>query len=189
MKENRKTIPVLIFALLFLVTTFNVAAQDAMTTFTTSDEALKVAVPEHWAVAEIGPGAVRIESADAYVSITLVPATMLTDYGLYLGQTGEEALQFIFEAELFVPQQDDTEVGEIQPLELTNTVSAAQFSIATSSNEGVLIAAIHSDAVVAYVSVVVPSGEYNNFEEIVHNIAESITVSVTADELIALIMS
>jgi hypothetical protein len=187
----RYTKYLMLFALILalIATSLSVAAQDNVTPFTTADNSLTVVVPDGWTVEEIGPGSIAMVTDDAYVGITLFPTNMLADVGLPLGNSAEETLQFIFESELFVPQQDDTEVGEIQPLELANTVSAAQFSIATSSNEGVLIAAIHSDAVVAYISVVVPSGEYNNFEENVRNITESITVSVTADELIALIMS
>jgi hypothetical protein len=178
--------------------------QNGMTSFTSSDESLIFAYPDGWSVKETGPGGVilansddamtrldngALQSGDVRISITLVPANMLADFGLHMGNTAEEALQFIPDSGIFVTEQEDAQVGEIQSIELGNTASAAQLSIGTTHEEGVLITEMHSDQVVAFISVVTPVGEYANFEESVRNIVESISVSVTADEMIGLIMS
>ena len=178
--------------------------ENGMTSFTSSDESLSFAYPNGWSVEETGPGRVilansddattgfengALQSGDVRISITLVPANMLADYGLHMGDTAEEALQFIPDSGLFVAEQEDTQVGEIQSLELGDTKSAAQVGISTADEEGVLITEMQSDQVIAFISVVAPTGEYANFEESVRNIADSISVSVTANEMIALIMS
>ena len=178
--------------------------ENGMTSFTSSDESLSFAYPNGWSVEETGPGRVilansddattgfengALQSDDVRISITLVPANMLADYGLHMGDTAEEALQFIPDSGLFVAEQEDTQVGEIQSLELGDTKSAAQVSISTTDEEGVLTTAMHSDQVVAFISAVAPRGEYANFEESVRSIADSISVSFTADEMIALIIS
>jgi glucose/arabinose dehydrogenase len=178
--------------------------ENGMTSFASSDESLSFVYPDGWSVEETGPGRVilansdgamsrfdngALQSGDVRISITLVPANMLADYGLHMGNTAEEALQFIPDSGIFVTEQEDPQVGEIQSIELENTASAAQLSIVTSDQEGVLIAEMHSDQVVAFISAVAPMGEYANFEESVRNIVDSISVSVTADEMMALIMS
>jgi hypothetical protein len=175
-----------------------------MTSFATSDESLSFVYPDGWSVKETGPGRVilansedamsrfdtgALQSGDVRISITLVPANMLADFGLHMGDTAEEALQFIPGSGLFVTGQEDTQVGEIQSIEFGNTYSAAQVSISTADQEGVLITEMHSDQVVAFISVVAPSGEYANFEGSVRNIVDAISASVTADEMMALIMS
>jgi hypothetical protein len=175
-----------------------------MNSFTSSDESLSFDYPEGWSVEDTGPGRVilansddamarsdsgALQSGDVRISITLLPANIVADYGFHLGNTAEDALQFIHDSGLFVAAQEDTQVGEIQSLELENTASAAQLSVATSDQGGALITSMQSDQVVAYISVVAPMGEYTNFEESVRYIVDSISVSVTADEMIALIMS
>ncbi len=179
-------------------------AESGMPSFTSSDESLSFVYPDGWPVEETGPGRVILANSDGAISrvdnsalqsgdlgirVTLLPANMLAEFGLHMGDTAEEALQFIPDSGLFVTGQDDTQVGEIQSIELGNTPSAAQLSIVTSDQEGVLITEMHSDQVVAYISVVAPTGEYANFEGSVRSIADSISVSVTADEMMALIMS
>jgi len=163
--------------------------ENGMTSFTSSDESLSFAYPNGWSVEETGPGRVilansddattgfengALQSGDVRISITLVPANMLADYGLHMGDTAEEALQFIPDSGLFVAEQEDTQVGEIQSLELGDTKSAAQVSISTTDEEGVLTTAMHSDQVVAFISVVAPSGEYANFEGSVRNIVDAL---------------
>jgi hypothetical protein len=164
--------------------------ENSMTPFTSSDDSLSFVYPNGWSVEDIGPGNVTLANSDAAsINITLVPANMLTDFGLHLGNTAEEALQFIESSGLFVAQQEDMQVGNIQGLELEHTASAAQLSIATSNQEGTLITAMHSDQVVAFISAITSTGEYANLEESVRLIVDSINVSVTADEMIALIAS
>jgi len=175
-----------------------------MISFTSSDDSLSINYPDGWSVENTGPGRIilansddamarsdsgALQSGDVRISITLLPANIVADYGFHLGNTAEEALQFIHDSGLFVAAQEDTQVGEIQSLELENTASAAQLSVATSDQGGALITSMQSDQVVAYISVVAPMGEYTNFEESVRDIVDSISVSVTADEMIALIMS
>jgi hypothetical protein len=177
--------------------------ENGMTSFTTTDESLSLVYPAGWSVEETGPGRVilansedamtrfdndALQSGDLRIRVTLLPANMLADYGLPMGDTAEEALQFIPDSGLFVTEGDDTQVGEIQSLELGNTGSAAQVSISTINEEGVLITEMHSDQVVAFISVVAPTGEYANFKESVRNIVDSISVSVTAEKMMALIM-
>lgn len=178
--------------------------ENGRTSFTSSDGSLSFVYPDGWPVEETGPGRVvlansedamsridnsALQSGDVRISMTLVPANMLADFGLHMGDTAEEALQFIPDSGLFVTEQEDTQVGEIQSIELENSTSAARLSIVTSDQEGVLITEMHSDQVVVFISVVAPTGEYANFEQSVRNIVDSISVSVTADEMIALIMS
>jgi len=178
--------------------------QYGMTSFTSSDESLSFFYPDGWSVEETGPGGVilansedalsrfdngALQSGDLGIRVTLVPANMLADYGLHMGDTAEEALQFLPDSGLFVTEGDDTQVGEIQSLELGNTGSAAQVGISTTNEEGVLITEMHSDQVVAFISVVAPRGEYTNFEGSVRSIVDSIRVSVTAEKMMALIMS
>jgi pimeloyl-ACP methyl ester carboxylesterase len=183
---------------------FTPTNQYGMTPFTSSDESLSFVYPDGWPVEQTGPGRVilansddgmtrfengALQNGDVRISITLVPANMLADFGLHMGNTAEEALQFIPDSGLFVTEQEDTQVGEIQSIELGNSHSAAQVGISTADEEGVLITEMQSDQVIAFISVVAPTGEYANFEEPVRNIADSISVSVTANEMIALIMS
>jgi hypothetical protein len=173
-----------------------------MTSFTSSDESLSFFYPDSWSVEETGPGSAILANSDGALSrvvngtlgsgdlgirVTLLPANMLADFGLHMGDTAEEALQFIPDSGLFVTDQEDTQVGEIQSIELGNTPSAAQLSIVTSDQEGALITAMHSDQVVAFVSAVASRGEYANLEASVRSIADSISVSVIADEMMALI--
>jgi hypothetical protein len=172
--------------------------------FTSSDGSLSFVYPDGWSVEDTGPGRVTLansddamtrpengalQTGDVRINITLVPANMLADFGLHIGNTAEEALAFVQDSGLFVGQQEDTQVGEIQSLELEKTASAAQSRIVTSDQGGPLIAAMHSDQVVAFISVAAPTDEYANFEESVRLIVDSINVSVTADEMIALIMN
>jgi hypothetical protein len=179
-------------------------SEDAKISFTSSDGSLSFDYPAGWSVEDTGPGSAILansddamtrsdsgapQSGDVRISITLLPANIVADYGFHLGNTAEEALQFIHDSGLFVAAQEDTQVGEVQSLELENTASAAQLSVVTSDQGGALITAMQSDQVVAYISVVAPMGEYTNFEESVRTIVDSISVSVTADEMIALIMS
>jgi hypothetical protein len=178
--------------------------ENGLASFHSSDDSLSFVYPNGWSVENSGSGRAILansdnaltgsdesvlQSGDVRINITLVPANMLADYGLHMGSSAEEALQFIPASGIFALQQEDTQVGEIQALALENTANAAQMSITTSNQEGVLIAAMHSDQVVAFVSVVAPMGEYANFEQAVHQLVDSIDVSVTADELIALITS
>ncbi|HCB48487.1 MAG: hypothetical protein AMJ56_21430 [Anaerolineae bacterium SG8_19] len=165
-----------------------IESEHDMISFTTSDDSLSFVYPDGWSVEETGPGrAILSNSGDVRINITLLPANMLADYGLHMGNTAEEALQFVPDSGLFITQQEDTQVGEIQSLELENTSNAAQMSIATPDQEGALISSMYSDRVVAFISVAAPTGEYTNFEESVRDIVDSISVSVTADELMALI--
>lgn len=179
-------------------------SENGMTSFTSSDDSLSFDYPDGWSVEDTGPGRAvlansddaltgsddgTLQSGDVRIHITLLPANMLADYGLHMGNMAEEALQFIPNSGLFVAQQEDTQVGEIQGLELENTADAAQLSISTPDQEGTLIAAMYSDRVVVFVSVAAPTGEYTNFEESILNIVDSISLSVTADELNALISS
>jgi hypothetical protein len=179
-------------------------SENGMTSFTSSDDSLSFVHPDGWSVEDTGPGRAilansddamsrsdngALQSGDVRIHITLLPANMLADYGLHMGNTAEEALRFIPDSGIFAAQQENTQVGDILGFELENTASAAQMSIATADREGALITAMHSDQVVAFVSVVAPMGEYTNFEESIHQLVDSISVSVTADELNALISS
>ncbi len=181
-----------------------IESENGITPFTSLDDSLSFVYPDGWSVEDTGPARAilansddamarsdngALQSGDVRINITLLPANMLADFGLHLGNTAEEALQFIQESGLFVAEQEDTQIGEIQSLELENTASAAKLSIVTPDQEGALITAMHSDQVVAFISTVAPTGEYANFEESVRDIVDSINVSVTADELITLIAS
>ena len=197
---HRKSIPFLLLVLilisaLLVVCLPNAKAQD-LTQFISESGFLSLSYPADWTLVVDENDTVHIansesaiadmeqlQAGDIHISIALIPTAVVEAFGSSADTSGP-ALEFVMNVPVHaLVDPDNTSVGDISPAELGNGFDASQINISNTAMDGVIFAIMPTDGVVAYVTVVTPSGEYSNSEGAVQSILETLQYNGTAEDL------
>ena len=197
---HRKSIPFLLLGLilisaLLVVYLPNAKAQD-LTQFVSESGFLSLDYLDDWTLVVDENNTVHIANSEAvitdmeqlntgdiHVSIMLIPTPLVEVFGAS-ADSSISALGFIMNVPVHaLTDPDNTSVGEISSVELASGVDASQINLSNTAIDGVIFAIMPSEGIIAYVTVVTPSGEYANSDAVVQSILESLQYSGTAEDL------